>query len=47
MLFVNTTKIFIMWQFAPHGFSNIHKIFIIVLMRFLKLFSQDFSDNEK
>jgi len=31
-----------MWQFALHGFSNVYKVFIIVLMRLSELFSQDF-----
>jgi len=42
MLFYKYHKIFIIWKFAPHGFSNICKfffiIFIIALMRFLHCF---------
>ena len=40
--FAGTTK-FSIWQFALHGFSNIHIIFIIALIKFFELFSQDFS----
>ena len=32
-------KNFHLWQFAPHGFSNIFLKFIIVLMRLFELFS--------
>ena len=37
--FASTTKFSLaIWQFAPHGFSNIHKFFIGALMRFLSCF---------